>query len=329
MTTTSNLRLFALGPTQPFGARVAGALGLELDPHEFRRFEDGEHKTRPLVSVRGADVFVIDSLHSDASESVNDKLCRLLFFLGALRDASAARITAVLPYLCYARKDQRTKSGDPVITRYLAALFEAVGVDRIVTLDVHNLAAYDNAFRCIAEHLEARPLLIEHLLQTPPDGDLVVLSPDVGGMKRAEAFRQTLEKALDRTVDIGSMEKQRSGGVVSGTRLFAEVRERTVILVDDLIATGTTLVRAARAAHDNGARQVIAVASHGLFVPSAAQVLSDPALDRIVVTDTLPPARLLGTPVAAKLELVDSSGLFAEAIGRIHAGQALSEPYDS
>jgi ribose-phosphate pyrophosphokinase len=116
----------------------------------------------PAHECEGTDVFVVQSLYGDSGQSVNDKLCRLLFFVGALHDAAAAHITAVVPYLCYARKDRKTKFRDPVTTRYVAALLEAVGVDRVVTLDVHNLAAYQNAFRCATEHLEARMLFVAY-----------------------------------------------------------------------------------------------------------------------------------------------------------------------
>ena len=125
------ISLFALEGSREFGGRVADHLGLALADHEERVFEDGEHKARPLTSVRGRDVFVIHSLYGDAEQSGNDKLCKLLFFIGALRDASAARVTAVVPYLAYARKDRKTQSRDPVTTRYVAALFEAVGVELV------------------------------------------------------------------------------------------------------------------------------------------------------------------------------------------------------
>ena len=141
-----NIAVFAPKSGREFGERVCSHLGIAPCALEERDFEDGEHKTRPLESVRGKDVFVIQSLYGDAGQSVNDKLCRLLFFLGALRDASAERVTAVVPYLCYARKDRRSKSRDPVTTRYFAELFEAMGIDRLVTLDVHNLAAFQNEF---------------------------------------------------------------------------------------------------------------------------------------------------------------------------------------
>jgi ribose-phosphate pyrophosphokinase len=152
----SPLALFSLRAGQAYAERVAAHLGVPLAPHEEREFEWGQHKARPLESVRGKDVYVVESLHGDVGQSVNDKLCRLLFFLGALRDAAAARVTAVVPFLCYARKERKTKPRDPVTTRYVAALFEAVGVDRVVTLEVHDLAAFQNAFRCRTEHLDAR-----------------------------------------------------------------------------------------------------------------------------------------------------------------------------
>ena len=124
------ISVFSLNSGRGFGERVASALRTSLSAHEERDFEDGEHKSRPLVSVRGRDVFVVQSLHGEPGQGVNDKLCRLLFFLGALADASAERVTAVIPYLCYARKDRKTKPRDPVTTRYVARLFEAVGVER-------------------------------------------------------------------------------------------------------------------------------------------------------------------------------------------------------
>src|SRR5512139_4176889 len=132
------LRLFALHGTDVLGERIARSLGRHLAAHEERSFEDGEHKVRPLETVAGCDVYVVHSLHGGPVESPNDKLCRLLFFVGALKDAGAARVAAVVPYLCYARKDRRTKAQDPVTIRYLAAMFEAAGVDAVVTLEVHN-----------------------------------------------------------------------------------------------------------------------------------------------------------------------------------------------
>src|SRR3990172_4842940 len=226
-TPAMNLQLFSLEAGHELGKNVSAKLDVPLSPHEEREFEDGEHKARPLVNVRGNDVFVIESLYGDSRHSVNDKLARLLFFLGALRDASAGRVTAVVPYLAYARKDRKTKPRDPVTTRYVAALFEAVGIDRILVMDVHNPAAYQNAFRCRSDHLEARPIFVRYFasLAEIGKGELVVLSPDAGGVKRAESFRQHLERVLGTGIRNAFMEKQRSGGVVSGETLVGAVEE--------------------------------------------------------------------------------------------------------
>lgn len=321
-----NLALFAIGASRDFGKGVAQNLGIALSEHEEREFEDGEHKIRPLVSVRGQDVFVIHSLYSDVEQSVNDKLCRLLFFLGALRDASAARVNAVIPYLAYARKDAKTQTRDPVTTRYVASMIESVGVDRVVTLDVHNLAAYQNAFRCNSEHLEANKLFISHLLPLLKTEDkIVVVSPDVGGIKRADRFRQALGRALNRELTIAFVEKARARGVLSLGRLVGDIKDSVVVIIDDLIASGSTIAHAAEACKDQGAKKVFAAASHGVFVGNASEILSNPALDQIIVTDSIPPFRLDPALVKQKLVVLPAAELFAGAIKRIHTGDSLVE----
>lgn len=317
------LRLFALGSTHEFGGRIAQRLGRALDAHEERAFEDGEHKARPLVSVRDADVYVIHTLHGDANQSVNDKLCRLLFFIATLRDAGAHRVTAVVPYLAYARKDRKTQPRDPVTTRYVAALIEAMGTDRIVTLDVHNIAAYQNAFRCRSEHLEAKTLFVRYLVPQLQDQEVAVVSPDVGGVKRAEQLRVSLGRALGSEVSGAFINKQRARGVVSGDTLVGEVAGRVAVLIDDLISTGTTLARAARACRQAGAIRVCAVATHGVFAAAANQALAEEGLDQLIVTDTVTTHRLTAEAVQRKLTVLDSTPLFAEAIRRLHTGGSL------
>ena len=316
--------LFALGGGGEFAGNVARHLGVPLAAHEEREFEDGEHKSRPLVNVRGRDVFVIHSLYGEPGSSPNDKLCGLLFFIGALKDASAACVTAVVPYLAYARKDRKSQARDPVTTRYVASLFEAVGADRVVTLDVHNLAAFQNAFRCRTDHLEANKLFIDHFAPLVRADDIVVVSPDAGGIKRAEQFRQGLSRALGKHIAAAFAEKHRGDDIVSGELLAGDVKGRTAIIIDDLISTGTTIARAARACRRQGARTVYAAASHGLFAANANAVLADPAVERIVVTDTVPPFRL-GDELRGKVTVLDSSELFAEAIRRIHGGGSIAD----
>lgn len=317
----SGISLFGLGASQPQADAVAAVLGIARSSHEEREFEDGEHKARPLDSVRGADVYVLHSLHADQEQSPNDKLCRLLFFLATVRDHGAARVTAVTPYLCYARKDRRTTAHDPVTTRYVAQLFEAVGVDQVVAIDVHNPAAFENAFRCGSLNLEALPLFVERMLDVLRDQPVTVLSPDAGGLKRADALRRSLANGLGQPVELGLMEKRRSGARVSGESLFADVAGRHVVIIDDLVSTGTTLLRAAHAADAAGARTVMAAASHGLFVGTAGEALADPVLQRILVTDSVPPFRLQDRPAAGRVDVLATAPLLAQAILQLHEGQ--------
>ncbi len=318
------MKIFALQASRAFGERVTRSLGLALADHEEREFEDGEHKARPREGVRGEDVYVIASLYSEPGRSVNDKLCRLLFFLRTLQDCGAGRITAVMPYLAYARKDRRTKARDPLTTRYVAELLETAGASRVLVMDVHNLAAYENAFRCPAEHLEARGLFAEHFLARCTGQPLCVVSPDAGGVKRAAAFCEALQSRLGRAVPLLFMEKYRSAGRVWGEALVGQVGGMTAIILDDLISTGGTIARTATACAGAGARHVHAAATHGLFVGAAAEALAAAPLDSLVVTDTVPTFRLDGTAAAARLTVIEAAPLVAEAIRRLHAGESLS-----
>jgi ribose-phosphate pyrophosphokinase len=317
--------LFALGSSRAFGERVAAGIGVPLAAHEEREFEDGEHKARPLESVRGHDVYLLQSLHGGPDQSPNDKFCRLLFLLGAVRDAGASRVTAVIPYLAYARKDRRTQPRDPLTTRYVAQLLEAVGTDCVVTLEVHNLVAFQNAFRCRAEHLDSRPLFARRLRELVGGGPVTVASPDPGGVKRAQLFREGFEHHLGRPVGAAFMDKRRVGGVVSGELLVGEVAGATVVVVDDLIASGSTMLRAAEACLAQGAARVFAAAAHGLFTGRAAEAMAAPELELVLVSDTVPPFRLPPGLVGPRVEVVAAAPLFAAAIRRLHEGGSVSE----
>lgn len=319
------VRCFALEASRAYAESVADALGVSLGSHEERGFEDGEHKSRPLESVRGEDAYVIHSLYGDPEQTASDKLVRLLFFLGAVKDAGAHRVTAVTPYLCYARKDQKTKPRDPITTRYVASLFEAVGVDRVVTIDVHNIAAFQNAFRCATEHLVARPLFASHCAALVGDEEISVVSPDAGGIKRADRMRADLERALGRPASGAFLEKYRSEGVVRGGTIAGDVRDRTAIIVDDLIGAGTTMGHAAAACRDAGARRVIAVATHGIFVGDANDVIAEPAIEQVIITDTVPPFRLHPDLVKRKVTVLSTAPLIADAIRCMHEGRSMVE----
>lgn len=316
--------IYSLDPQCPLATAVAAALEEPLARHEDRAFEDGEHKCRPLADPRGDDAYVLASLHGGPHDSPHDKLCRLLMFIATLRDHGAARVTAVVPYLAYARKDRRTKPFDPLSLRYVAQMFEAVGTDRVMALEPHDVASFENAFRCRTQPLGAHPAfdaVVDALVARPGSAALAVASPDPGGVKRSQLWREALEARLARPVGFAMVDKRRSEGVVSSLRLVAgDVAGMTVLLLDDLIASGDTMQRAAAALREAGAREVMAFAAHGLFVGQAAQTLADPAIDRVVITDSVPPFRLpADAPARAKLAVASAVPLFARAIRESHA----------
>jgi len=308
--------LFSLDPDSVLAPALAAALDDSISAHEDRAFPDGEHKLRPLVDPRGADAYVVASLHGGPVDSPHDKLCRLMMFVATLREHGAARVTAVVPYLAYARKDRQTKPFDPVAQRYVAQLFEAVGLTQLITLEAHNVAALQNAFRCTTLHLEAHRAFDPVVHELAGNAALAVASPDPGGVKRAQLWREWLEQQLGRPVGFAMVDKRRSAGVVSSANLVAGgVDGMTVLMLDDLIASGETMLRAARALRGAGAQQVIACAAHGLFIEPAADVLADPAIDRIVITDSVPPFRLpADAMVRRRLRVVSAVPLFARAI---------------
>jgi ribose-phosphate pyrophosphokinase len=315
------MRIFALQGSGDLGEAAAAAASSELDPHEERDFEDGEHKSRPLVSVRREDVFVIASLAGSAGATVNDRLVKLLFFLAACRENGAARLTAIVPYLAYARKDRQTKRRDPVTTRYVAGLFEAIGTDCVVTLDVHNVSAFQNAFRCQTVHLEARRLFAARIPALARGLPVTIFSPDGGGVKRAQLLRESCE-AAGAAAGFGFMEKRRSRGVVSGDLFAGEVSGSAVFLVDDMISTGGTMLRAARACRERGAAAVCAMATHGLFGPGSEALFGDPAIDRLLVTDSVAAAVRQAGP---RVEIVPVGPLIGQVIARLHLGEPLGD----
>lgn len=314
---SSGMLLFAPNHSVAFARVVAQLLGHPLSPSEEREFDGGEHKMRPLADVQGRDVCVIQSTCGDAQASANDKLCRLLFFVGALKDAGARNVTAVVPYLAYARKDRRTQPQDPVTTRYVAAMFEAAGVDRVVVLDVHNEAAFDNAFRRPTVRLEAAEVFATALAADLGGKSIVVASPDVGGVKRAQRMREVLARQLGRDVDFAFVEKRRALGVVSGQTLVGQVEGSEVVLYDDMIATGTTILRAAQAARRAGAAHVYVAAPHAAFVPEAMQMFDQDGPDALLVSDSIALAPPFSAKVGERLRICSVAPLIARTIAEL------------
>ena len=319
--------LIAPGESRGLGEAVAAETALPLIPLEERRFEGGELKLRPLQSVRGRAVFVLQSLAGTSEAPVCERLVRLLFLLLGLRDAGAQATVAVLPYLAFARKDRRTQLRDPVTSRYVAQLLEASAVAQVVGLDVHNPAAFDNAFRVPTVHLTALPMMVEHFAHRSPAAGFAVVSPDVGGIKRAQIFRELLAARTASEVGLAFVEKRRAKGVVATGLLAGEIAGRAVIVLDALCASGGTLIRAAEACRRGGARSVDAAVTHTPLAAGLRALLAAQALSTILTTDSV------GIDFSAMRSCADGgkrvtlpvAPLIAQAIRRMIDGRPIAE----
>jgi ribose-phosphate pyrophosphokinase len=319
--------LFALSESRALAAAVGREADLKLASLEERSFEAGEFKLRPLESVRGRTAFVLQSLAGTHDAPVSERFIRFLFLLNGLRDAGASQRVALVPYLAFARQDQRTELRDPINTRYVAQLLEASGVDRLVALDVHNPAALENAFRIPVDHLSALPMMVDYFATHFAHTDLAIASPDVGGIKRAQIFRERLEIRVKRELELVFIEKRRSHDVVSGGRLVGNAAGRTVIVLDDLCATGGTLLRAANACHGAGAADVHVAVTHAPLAAGLRSVMDADSIASLVTTDSVGnPFQLANIPAASagKLVVLPIAPLIVQAVRRMVSGRHLA-----
>lgn len=285
---------------------LAGELGLSLGSCRLARFPDGELDVSLTEPVRGAEVFILQTLNAP----VGEHLMELALLSDACHRGGAASVTAVVPYLGYARQDRREAGTEPLGARVIAELLAAARVDRVVCLDLHSRAV-EGCFPRPVEHANAVPALIEHVrgrLEAPA----VIVSPDLGAVKRAEAFARPLG------LPVAIVHKQRvSGQDVKAHGVVGDVAGRHVIVVDDMVSTGGTLEAAVRALIEAGGRSpVTLVASHGLFVGPAHERLRGLPLARVVVTDSVPPPFIHGVP----METVRCAPALAEVIRRLVPG---------
>ena len=310
----------ALSECRDTAAAIAASAGLPLAAIEERRFEGGEFKLRPLESVRGRVVFVLQSLSATAEFPIAERLVRLLFLLYGLRDAGASQRVALVPYLAYARKDRRTQLRDPVNTRYVAQLLEAAGIDRLIALDVHNPAALDNAFRVPVDHLTALPMMVDHFARRLGGTALTVVSPDVGGIKRAQLFRELLQRRLGSEVELAFIEKRRAQDVVSTGALVGSGSGRNVIVIDDLCASGGTLIRAGELCQRAGAAAVHVAVTHAPLAAGLKAVVEATSIASIVVSDSVGITSggcAAASTAGAKLTVLSIAPLFGQALHRI------------
>lgn len=337
----NNFQLFGLDGSRPFAQQVARYLDVPLSKHVERSFADGEPYIKSCVNVRGFDVYVISSLYSDDQQSITEKFTKLLFFVGSLVDASAKRITIVCPHLAFSRQDRKTESRAPITIKYFAQCLEAVGVDRVLTMDVHNLSAMQNAFRIPTDNLEAKPLHADFLCGVDsgvmtdgvpqrvephiPDplvddpSNLIVLAPDSGGMGRAKRFRNVLEKRLKlhNQIDVVHVDKERvNGNEVRGSKIVGDVEGKRVLVLDDVISSGRTIQLCVDSVRKHGGDVWAVCATHGVFTEGANEYLAD--VPRLVITDTIRPFRLRSDQWRDRLFMIPTAMMFAQAIRRTH-----------
>jgi ribose-phosphate pyrophosphokinase len=306
-----SLLVLAGAANQPLAQAIATSLGVSLGSCDIEPFPDGELRVEIHESVRGHDVYLLQP----TAPPVERHLLTLLLLADACRRAGASRVTAVVPYFGYARQDRRAVGREPVAARLVADLMQTSGIDRVVAVDLHS-AAIEGFFANPVEHLTAVPILIDSL-RSMRDEDGVVVAPDLGAAKLADRYAGEL--GLPSAV----VHKTRlSGETVSVRRITGDVRNRTPLIVDDMISTGGTIEAAARAALENGSRPVVdVVATHGLLVGPAVERLRALPIRHMVVTDTLRQDRAMPMP----LEVVSVAPLLADAIDRLHRDQSLSE----
>jgi ribose-phosphate pyrophosphokinase len=323
--TVHDALIFAPTESHALGLAASERSGIPLASLEEREYAGGEFKLRPLQSVRDRTVFVLQSLAETQKSPSALRLVRLLFLIHGLRDAGAERVVAVIPYLAYARKDRRTKARDPVYTRYVAQQLEAAGADRVVLLDVHNASSVDNAFRVPVDHLSAMPMMAAHFSQHLPHGKLAVASPDIGGIRRAQLFRELLERKTGQEVELVFVEKRRDGEVLSGGTVVGNPRGRAAIVLDDLCSSGTTLIKAATALRAAGAVSVHATVTHTPLEEGLAALAAADDIAQVVVTDSVGHApSLVSLGKRGKVKILPIGELLGCAIARMMSGDPLA-----
>jgi ribose-phosphate pyrophosphokinase len=305
---------------QELATEVASSLGTELVPTEYRTFASGEILTRFEVSVRGCDVFLIQSF----GPPVNEWIMEMLIMLDALKRASAKRITVVMPYFPYSRQDKKGRGREPISARLVADLVHTAGADRIMSVDLH-AAQIQGFFDGPVDHLFAKPVLLEHFERTlsPEDREkLTIVSPDTGRVRVADTWSDSLGAPL---AIIHKRRDPNMANQVTVHEIVGEVAGRVCLLVDDMIDTGGTIVKAAQALKANGAERVIVAATHAILSDPAPQRLQDAAIDEVVVTDTIPLPEERRFP---SLTILPIAPLLARAIHEVFEDGSVTSMFD-
>ncbi|MFM9018995.1 MAG: ribose-phosphate diphosphokinase [Actinomycetota bacterium] len=308
--------VFAGTSSKQLGQKIADRLGIELGDVRIERFKDGEVYVRFDESIRGADIFLVQS----TSTPVNESLMELLIMINAAKLASAHRITAVMPWYGYSRQDKKSSPREPITARLVAQLLEAAGVDRVLTMDLH-AGQIQGFFQIPVDHMTATPILADHFSERQFAGDfpegLVVVSPDAGRAKLANHFAEKLGARL------AVLAKQRpEHNEAEITFLIGDVDGKAALLIDDMIDTAGTLCAGADVVKKAGATKVLAAATHGIFSGAAYERLSDSVIEEIVVTDTID---IADGGAGGKIQVLSVERILADTIHNVFCDESVSE----
>jgi ribose-phosphate pyrophosphokinase len=316
---TKRLMVFGGRCSMELAAKIAGKLDVDLGMVDLRTFSNGEVYCRYGESIRGADVFIVQSTAANEANGMtpNDALMELLMMIDAAQGASAHRIIAVLPWYGYARQDKKSAPREPISARVVAKCLEGVGVDRVLTMDLH-AGQIQGFFHVPVDHMTAMPMLSQWFVDQPFNDELVVVSPDAGRAKLAKKFAEKMGSRW------AILEKSRPApNVAEIGYVVGEVKGKAAVLVDDMIDTAGTLCAAAETLQENGAGRIIACATHGVFSGPAYERLAfeSSGIERIVVTDTIP----LRPGAPDNITVLSTASTLADSIRRIFADDSVSE----
>ncbi len=306
------LKMFALNSNRPLAEKIAAAAGVELGKATIKHFSDGEIAITVDESIRGDDIFLIQSV----SDPVNTMLMELMIMVDAVRRASAHSITVVIPYYGYSRADRKARSREPITAKLIASLLEDDGVDRVVTLDLH-AAQLQGFFDIPMDHLEATPLLAGYFIDHGLTDNLVVVSPDHAGVSKARRMADLLQTPL-AIIDNRDPDKS----TTSADAVIGSVDGKNAILVDDIIDTAVRISISAQTLKNAGAKDVYAVATHPVFSKNAVTQMKNSPLKKVIVTDSI---QMPESKQFVKLEIISVGNLMGQAIRRIYSEQSVGQ----
>lgn len=315
--TGGNIKIFSGTSNIGLAENIAKELGLNVSKSNVGQFADGEISINILETVRGADVYIINS----TSKPVNDSLMELLIMIDACKRASAGRINAVIPYYGYARQDRKARPRDPISAKLVADMITTAGADRVLTMDLH-CAQIQGFFNIPVDHLKGNSLLTDYFETRLEDemDNVVAISPDLGSVARTRDFAEKLN------IPIAIIDKRRPRPNVSEImNIIGDVKGKTAILVDDMIDTAGTICNASNAIKERGAKEVLACCTHGVFSGPALERIEKSAIDQLVMLDTI---HLDEDKILPKIKILSTARIFADAIYRIHEGLPISRLYD-